>query len=92
MGLYGPKPEDYDGQCKRAQDLKINMAYQCCTKTMELKGCILPNKKFFTKRVNGEYWSVDEKKTTLNTEFQNLRIKSNKAGTGQAPFSCVVPY
>ena len=26
-GLYGPKPEDYDGQCKRAQDLKTNMAY-----------------------------------------------------------------
>ena len=92
MGLYGPKPEDYDGQCERVQDLKINMAYQCCTSIAELKGCILSNKNFYTKTVNGNYWAVDRKQTTINAEFQNLRIESGKAGTGQPPFSCVVPY
>ena len=91
MGMYGSKPEDYDGQCKRAQDLKINMTYQCCTSTAEMKGCALPN-NFYTKLVNRKYCSVDGKKTTLNTEFQNLRIKSSEAGTGQAPFPCVVTY
>ena len=74
------------------QDLKINMVYLCCTKTVELKGLLRPNKNFYTKTVNGNYWAIDGKQTTINTEFQHLRIDSDKAGTGRAPFSCVVPY
>ena len=53
MGLHGPKPEDCDGQGERIQDLRINMAYLCCTKTVELKGLLRPNKNFYTKRVSG---------------------------------------
>ena len=92
MGLYGSEPENLDGQCERIQDLKINMAYLCCTKTANLKGLLLPNKNFYTKTVNGDYWAVDWKQTTINTEFQNLRIDSGEVGTGRAPFCCVVPY
>ena len=68
-GLYGPKPEDYDGQCERARDFKINVADHCCPSTAELKGCTLKNKNFYTNMVNGKYWLASKKKTTLNMEF-----------------------
>ena len=49
-----PRPEDAEGQGERCQDLRINMAYLCCTKTAVLGGLLRPNKNFFTKRVNGD--------------------------------------
>ena len=73
MGLNGPKLEDCEGQGERCQDLRINMAYLCCTKTAELGGILLPNKNFFTKRVSRDYWTVGGRQTTINMEFQNLR-------------------
>ena len=69
MGLNGPKPEDCEGQGERIQDLRINMAYLCCTKTVELKGLLRPNKNFYTKRVSGDYWTVEGRQTTINMEF-----------------------
>ena len=40
MGPYGPRPEDAEGQGERCQDLRINMAYLCCTKTAVLEGLL----------------------------------------------------
>ena len=55
LGPYGPKPEDLAGQAERCQDLRINMAYLCCTKTVILGGLLKPNKWFFAKRADGSY-------------------------------------
>ena len=79
MGLYGPKPEDAEGQGERCQDLRINMAYLCCTKTAVLGGLLRPNKKFYTKRVDGDYWTMEGRQSTINLEFQNLRVDSGEA-------------
>ena len=44
MGPYGPKAEDMDGQCDRAQYLKVNVMYHCCTDGATLNGMASPNK------------------------------------------------
>ena len=67
------------------------MAYLCCTKTVILNGLLKPNKKFFAKHVDGSYWTVGSQTTTINLEFQNLRVDTGEAGTGRPPFSCVIP-
>ena len=92
LGPYGPKPEDLAGQAERCQDLRINMAYLFCTKSVILGGLLKPNKWFFAKRANGSYWTTEGKQTTINLEFQNLRVDTGEAGTGQPPFSCAVPF
>ena len=72
LGPYGPKPDDKADQAERNQDLRVNMAFVCCTKAVVLNGLQKPNKKFYAKQVDGSYWTVASQKTTINLEFQNL--------------------
>ena len=93
MGPYGPRLDDIDGQCKRAGQLKVNMSFNCCTTGALLKGLTHPNKKWYAKMKDGTYWPVGGKTTSWNSEFQNMRIRtdSDGHGTGKSPFICAVP-
>ena len=91
MGPYGPRIEDMDGQCDRAQYLRVNMMYQCCKDGATLKGMAHPNKKFPTKKTDGKYYTTGTRHTTLNQLLQDIHIESPEAGTGRAPVSCVIP-
>ena len=49
LGSHGPKPDDKADQAERNQDLRINMAFLCCTKAVVLNGLQKPNKTFYAK-------------------------------------------
>jgi hypothetical protein len=54
-----------------------------------------PNQKFFTKTNEGVYWSeangIGSKRSTLNTEVQQLRVQTSEAGSTQGPFIALIP-
>ena len=66
--------------------------YHCCTDGVTCKGLAFPNKKFYTKRKDGFYWSIGSKKSRLNNEIQQMRPKSDEAGTGRSPFLRFLPH
>ena len=94
VGMFGPKRDDMDAQCERAQQIKINLSFNCCTTGVVLKGLKDPNKRWFAKLQDGSYLPSDDGTTsTWNIEFQNMRVKSDSdvALANKAPFICLVP-
>ena len=72
MGPFGPKIDDHDAQCDRAQDSKVNIMFHCFSTGVELKGLSNPNQKFYTKRTDDTYWSegTGSRKSTINANFE----------------------
>jgi len=95
MGPFGPRIDDHDAQCDRAQDGKVNTMFHCFTVGVFITGLTSPNQKFFTKMIAGGYWSeangIGSKRSTLNTEVQQLRVQTSEAGSIRGPFVALIP-
>ena len=46
MGPFGPRIDDHDAQCDRAQDGKVNTMFHCFTTGVFITGLTSPNQKF----------------------------------------------
>ena len=56
LGMFGPRTNNFDGQIRRARNIKSSMSHQCSISGVVVRGHAEPNKNCFLKMLDGKYY------------------------------------